>query len=112
MTKTPVGRMSEEDIEKVVLALVHEQLFTTDVCPPDMIPMVFMPIGFGALEDCDLDSVGAIYEYMDKRTENGVNGYPIFMSCQVAHVEDWKIIKERATAVRGAIDTALKAVKP
>lgn len=36
--------------------------------------------------------LGLIWEYWDKSLPRSINGYPIFMSCRVMHIDDWNRI--------------------
>jgi hypothetical protein len=104
----PVQRLPEDEIKKVVLGLVNGQVFTAADCPPDMIASVFMVVGMGGLADYDMDTVGMVYEWLNKANELGINGYPTFVSCRVVHTEDWKAITERAAKVAEAMKEALQ----
>ena len=36
------------------------------------------------------DQLGIVWEYYCKAYPKGVNGYPVFMSCNLMHKEDWE----------------------
>ena len=99
-------RMSEEELQKIVLGLVSGRIFTASEAPVDLVGMIFMPLGLGGLYTVDWEQVGNVIEYMDKAGPRGVNGYPIFMSCQLIHKDDWSIIAERALATDEAMRAA------
>ena len=101
--KRECPRMTEEQIRDTALGLVQGRIFTAHDCPPEMISSVFMLVALGGLGDIDLDTVGTVYEYLERAGERSVNGYPIFMSMRVAHVDDWAIIVKRAIKTREAM---------
>jgi hypothetical protein len=103
-----VDRIDADEIKKVAKGLVDGRIFTALDCPPDMIGMVFMPLGLGGLGDYDIDQIGCVYEWLDKAGERGINGFPMFMSCKVIHKDDWDAVLDRARKVAAAIEEALK----
>jgi hypothetical protein len=103
----PVERLTEDQIKQVIDGLVKGHIYTAFDCPPDMIGSVFMVVGMGGLADYDLDTVGCVYEYLEKAGERGINGYPMFMSCKLIHTEDWKVILERGRRVEAAMKEAM-----
>lgn len=102
----PVARMSDDEIADVVRGLVAGSIFTAAQCPPEMLTSVFMVLGLGGLGQNDPETVGMIYEYMDKANPMAINGFPTFFSCKLIHKEDWAIIAERAIAAQEALDRA------
>ena len=44
------------------------------------------------LEQQYKQQLGLIWEYWDKSLPRSINGYPIFMSCRVMHIDDWNRI--------------------
>jgi len=108
MAKRAAERLSEDEIKQVVDGLVRGHIYTALDCPPDMIPSVFMVVAFGGLNDYDMDTVGMVYEWLDKAGERGINGCPMFLSCKVVHTDDWKIIVERAVKVEQAMQKAME----
>lgn len=106
-SKAPV-RIDENEIRLVAKGLVEGRIFTFMDCEPDMIGSVFMPVGLGCLSEYDFDQIGCVFEWMDKAGERGINGYPMFLSCRVAHVDDWTQIVERAQKIATAVQEAMK----
>jgi hypothetical protein len=103
-------RITEDQIKELVTGLVKDQVFTWQHLPaddPHLLPMVFMVLGLGGLGDIDPDSIGTVYEYLDKAGPQGINGYPIFLSCKLVHKDDWKTVLERAIKVEKAIEKAM-----
>ena len=109
--KKPVPRMTDEQIADVVRGLVAGSIFTGAQCPPEMLTSVFMVLGLGGLGDVDPDTVGMIYEHMNKANEMAVNGFPTFLSCKFVHKDDWAIVAERAIAAQEALDRAASGGK-
>jgi hypothetical protein len=106
--KTEPARMEPDEIKRVARGLVEGKVFCAEMCEPDMISMVFMPVGMGGLENHDIDKIGTVYEWLSKAGERGINGYPMFMSCQVVHVEDWTQITTKAGQIAEAIEKVLE----
>ena len=103
--KNEIPRMTEDEIRSTVEGLVKGRIFTGTQVPPDMLHLVFMPLGLA--KDVDWDSLGNVIEDIDKAGPRGINGYPMFMSCRLVHKDDWAVIGERALAVQAAMDSAL-----
>ena len=106
-----VPRMTDDELADVVRAVVSGAIFTSAQCPPDMIGSVFIVLGLGGFGSIDPESVGLVYEYMDKAGERGINGLPMFMSCKFIHKDDLPIVIERATVARAALDRAASGEK-
>ena len=103
--------MTPEQIDETIIGLLQGQIVTASELPEDMIASVFMPVGLGGLADIDATKVGNIFEHMNKAGPLAVNGYPIFMSCQVAHKDDWEEIAVRTANVAAATAEAMEASK-
>lgn len=83
--------------------IIGQRVVLADTVPPDLIPMVFLPIGFGGLPGYRKDQLGrlAVFAVQDyhRDCKRAINGYPMFVECCV-----W-----RRTDVRKAWDLAAKA---
>lgn len=92
--------MSEEDLRRFVDDLVSSRIFTDrHVRNPSDIPMVFLPLAFGALSgwsDTGLKGIGVIWEYFDKAGPTSINGYPVFFSMHLMNAADWAVVSEAA----------------
>lgn len=93
---TEVPRLSDDKLKELVLGIVDGRIFTVQHINPDQHPMllgqVFIPIGLGVLQDWtpeQLQKIGTLYEYYAKALPRTINGYPMFTSCQMVHIEDW-----------------------
>lgn len=104
----PIPRLDDDEIKKVARGIVEGHVFTATMCPPDMLSMVFMPLGLGGLSEFELDNVGNVYEWLDKAGERGINGFPMFMSCRLACQDDWDAIVDRAEKIEKALQEAMK----
>ena len=100
-------RLTPEEITEVATGLVKGRYFTAAMCPPDMIPMVFMTLALGGLGDIDPETVGNIIENLDKAGPHSINNYPTFLSCRAIHKDDWPVIADKATAAQAAMEAAL-----
>jgi hypothetical protein len=106
----PIERLSPEDLTMWAEGLAKGQVFTGNDCPPDLLAMVFMPLGMGALsgQQIDWDSIGNVVQWISKAGPQGINGLPVFMSCHIIHKDDWTIIADRALKAHEALQAALK----
>ena len=102
-------KMTDEQMKEFVLDYCSGNVFTSaDVMAQDssgdMLGMVFMILGMGALSQLsedEINDIGIIWEHMSKAGPRAVNGMPMFMSFHIMGKEDW----ERA---RTAINKELK----
>lgn len=86
---------------------MKNRYFVATQCPPDMITSVFMPL-LGGLTGMDTTKIGNILEEYAKAGPRSINGYPMFFSCRIIHIDDWRVITEKARAVQQALDEALE----
>ena len=103
----PVPRMTEDEIQNMVLGLVHGRIFTAAQVPEGMLGTVFMPLVLGGLSDVDIEDVGNIVEDLSKASPWAVNGLPTFLSCRIIGKADWEIIAERARKAHEALNSAI-----
>lgn len=110
MDRTPV-RLTDDEVKAFAKGLLDGRLFTNFHIPESewaaMIPSIFMPIGLGALHGYDTDSIAAVAEWMDRAGPRSVNGYPIFMSCTIIHIDDWPKVVELYVRLQQAQDNVL-----
>jgi len=66
--------------------------------------MVFLPIAFGVLGEWtkqQLGQIGIVWAYNKDALPRGVNGYPMFTTIGLLHIEDWvkasKVIRREST---------------
>ena len=102
-------RMTEDQIIEMVTLLIQERLVVGSALPEHMLTLVFPIIAVGGLAELDPTTVGNVVENIDKAGPRAVNGYPMFFSCRVIHVEDWHTIVERYTRAKAALDGALSS---
>jgi hypothetical protein len=93
----PIPRMDPKKLDDFVRDCVEGRIFTSaQIEQPDMLNMVFMVIALGGMSQIsNPEEIGIAWEYMDKASPRGVNGYPCFFSCYFMHIEDWKIAHPR-----------------
>lgn len=92
ITKRPVPNLPQDALRKFVADFLAGHIFTSaQVRDTSVLQMVFMVIALGGLdpEKTDLESIGVIYEYMDKAGPRSINGYPVFFSCKLLSRDDW-----------------------
>ena len=91
---TEVPRMTQEALRRFVRDVLGGAIFVSDqIHQPDNTGMVFLPIAFGMLSKWNADAlrqIGVIWEYDRKALPRSINGLPVFTSCHLMHVEDWK----------------------
>lgn len=86
--KFEIRLKTEEELRQLALDIVEGKVFTDRHCPPEMLAACFMWIGLGGMagwSEEDIDTVGTIYEYIDKAFGRGINGFPTFASTQFVH---------------------------
>ena len=95
LNKLELPSRSEEELREFVLAFCDNRIFTsahlTETQKPQL-GLVFMPIGLGAFEGHDEESlmqVGIIYEYLSEALPRSLNGMPMFPSLKMLNAEDW-----------------------
>jgi len=91
---------SDEELKKIALGIFKGEIFTSwNIRPEDqhLLPLIFMPLGFikpEQIKELEEKKIVAVFEYLDKALPKTVNGYPIFMSCQLLTQEEAeKVIK-------------------
>ena len=86
-------RLSDEKLREFIQQFLANEIFTSEhVRAPQDIPMVFMPLIFGALEGYNMNSlniIGLFYADMSAAMSRSINGYPCFMEVKMLHHLDW-----------------------
>ncbi len=94
-----LDRMPEDDLRKFVDDFVSGRIFTSAHIRTEqasLLPMIFMPLALGAFSKVNPDSlsqIGCLYEYYDKAGPRSINGFPMFFSFHLLHVDDWERAK-------------------
>lgn len=107
-TPTEPPHMSDADLKAFVQDVLSGQVFTSAQVPEghgDMLRMIFLPIAFGALQGLDFTKLGCLYEYESKALPRSINGYPIFSSCHIMHMDDWKRAVSALKKAQAQLDT-------
>jgi hypothetical protein len=92
---TTIPRMTDDELREFVIAFCDQRVFTTAHVrenETDMLDMIFLPLGLGALAglpESEQSNLGCLWEYLSAAGPRAVNGYPIFMSMRIMHIEDW-----------------------
>jgi len=96
--------MTNEELKRLAEDICENRVFTDrhiNEKDAELTPMIFMPLGLGALSTIDLDNVqvkkkrkeidemAMIYEYISEAGPRGINGYPCFFSMKVLTKSDW-----------------------
>lgn len=110
--KTSAPRLTGEEIRQMVLDITGNKYFLGSSAPVEDWPMIFLPIGLGGLANVDIDTIGMVAEEWDKAGDRSINGYPIFLSCKIIHVDDWAVIVEKVQATVKAIHAVLDEMDP
>ena len=103
-----IPRLTPEETQEVAEGLVKGHYFIASLAPSDMLPLIFLPLAMGGLDDIDPNSLGNIIEDYGKASERSINGYPMFFSCRLIHKDDWSVVADMATAAQRAIDYVMK----
>jgi hypothetical protein len=89
--------MTDAEVETLAQDVVARRVFGSwDLGPPgspDMLRMIFMPLGFMTAEDVaalKAANITNFYEYLDKAGPRSVNGYPCFFSMKLLDQDDSK----------------------
>jgi hypothetical protein len=88
-------RLPADKLKEFVLGVCDNSIFlSSQVRERSLVHLVFLPLALGALKEWDDDSlkkIGVVYEYYDQSLPRSINGMPIFGSCRMLHIDDWKI---------------------
>jgi 8-oxo-dGTP pyrophosphatase MutT (NUDIX family) len=89
-------RMADEDLKKFVFDFLGNSIFTDKHINPNggaqVVGLVFLPLALGGLSQYNKESlsqIGCIWEYWNAALPRGINGYPMFGSMRLMHVDDW-----------------------
>lgn len=89
-----IPRMTDDEIRAFVDDYRCQRVFTSaNIRDNQDLGMVFMCLAFGAFENWPrekLEEIGVVWEYMKEAMPRSMNGYPVFMSLQIMHRDDWK----------------------
>lgn len=89
------NELNEEELRKLALDMVEGRVCHDQMYPQDMVVHVFMPLMFmESLTVEDAKSWGLIYEYLSEAGPRSINGYPMFMSLRVLHVNNLPRLNE------------------
>ena len=90
-------RMDAKQLSDFVREYIDHRIFTSAMIRNDdkwqeMVPMVFLPLLFGAFDkfsDDEFKDIGVVWAYYSEALPRGINGYPCFMKCRIMHANDW-----------------------
>lgn len=107
--RTDIPSRPTDELKKIAQALVNGHIFTDRHCASaDEVTETFMLIALGGLQLINVDTLGMIFEYMDKAGPMSVNGRPMFMSMHCLNKEDTKTVLGYARKIREATQAALE----
>ncbi len=101
--------LDDEKLKKLAADLIDGKVFTSNSAPPDLVPLVFMPLGMCdqvAIDKMKADNVVMLYEYLDQAGTRGINGLPMFMSFRSLTDEDHAALMPIYEKMKAAIDLA------
>ena len=98
-----------DELKTLAVDIFQQKVFTErHITDPSMFGNVFMVAALGGFADCPEEytqSIGMVYEYLEKAGPRSVNGYPMFMSLQLLNKEDaqkvWDMYFKMKEAVEG-----------
>jgi len=102
-----IKSVPSETIKEVARGIATGQVFTDRHVPEherNNLPMIFMPIALGAMNDVDLKSLGLLYENLSEALPRSVNGMPIFGSFKMLNKKDAEMAFDMAMRMRKAMD--------
>ncbi len=103
--------MTDPDLKALALKIAEGKVYGTWNVPPDLAPMVFMPLAL--LDDAGLAQIreaAHVYAIVgeDHTFDRAVNGYPIFSSMRVLSKADAEKLGPLVKAAEAAREAFLK----
>lgn len=99
--------LSPDEIMEIAEGIYTGKIFTSDQCPRDMIPAIFMGLLLLSKEGADellKDGATMLWEHMSERCTLAVNGYPTFFSCHIVYGDDREKIHRAYERLSGSIE--------
>jgi len=98
----PPERLSDDELRKFVGGVLDGSIFTSaQLHDESLLTVVFMPLGLGIFRyhseaeiKAVLSQTGVCYSYMKDAGPRNINGYPMFFSCGLLHIDDWRRARE------------------
>lgn len=111
---------SPEEIRRLAEAIFADRVFTAGDAPGGLIPLMFMPIGFGALHGWPAEllkqvvAFGVIGEHHTLGMT--INGCPIFTEFALWRTDDFlqaaRVAKAAIASAKAALDAAMDPTEP
>lgn len=102
-------RRTDEELKQIAVDLLARRIFTdrhfrSDEEWDSMVGSVFMVINFMSRETREdlAKHCAMIFEYLDKASSRGVNGYPSFMSMQIIRKDEIERLMQYYEALKTA----------
>lgn len=110
MSAPKVKTLDDAEVRAVALAWLAGNLVCTTLfheSDSHLVPLVFMPVAFGAIEqyaEAERAKIAGVYAIFGRERNCGraVNGYPIFAECRVMSEADWERVRTLARALHAA----------
>ena len=103
---------TDEELKKLAQDLIGNRVFMSDqLRNPADLTMVFFPLAMLDEETVQRlrdEKITHVYEYLDKALPRGINGYPMFMSCNLITEAEYKRVRELEQKMRQAMKSALE----
>lgn len=87
MSAEPVPSMTDDEINELAIRIACGEIYAADNFGDPDFAMQWLVLTL-ALSDQLPPNVGLVYEEIAKASPTGINGKPIFFSCQLLAVED------------------------
>ncbi len=106
-----LNRLNNEELKQIAIDIRAGRIFSNWHIPdnePDMLYSIFMPLGLmnaDQMEEIATANIGLVYEYMNQAGPMAINGYPMFMSFHVLHLNDAKVVLEFINRLEAAEST-------
>lgn len=85
---------TNEELKEIAVGIRNGTIFTDrNIRDVQILGIVFMPLMFmSADQESKMEDIGMVYEYMEKASSRGINGYPIFMSMSLLTKDETNIV--------------------
>lgn len=100
--------LSPEGLKELAIAFAAGRVFTDHhIASTDghLFGSIFMPIGLGCLAGMSIEKIGLVFEYLEKAGPRGINGYPVFMSVNLLHINQLPELKDMVDRINAAVES-------
>lgn len=112
MNEFEFKRLDQDQIKELAEDIFKSSVFTERHINENdvrLLQSIFMPLVLGALSGITEEQqkqVGMIYEYLEKAGPRSVNGYPVFFSMKILHIDDSEEVWDMYFKMKKAVENA------